>query len=181
MTMIAIGTEAPDFELPTSELEGGRPGKKLKLSDFRGKKNVVLAFYPLDFSPVCSGEMACFKDDFGQFQSAGTEVIGVSVDHAWAHAAFAKSAGIAFPLAADFEPKGAVARTYGVYEEDKGFTSRATIIVDRAGKVAYAKNHGLGTPRNNAEILAELAKLGGLARAPPAGGGRASELAPARA
>jgi mycoredoxin-dependent peroxiredoxin len=156
--MIEVGTLAPDFELPSSTEEGGRPGKKLKLSDFRGKK-VVLAFYPLDFSPVCSGEMTCFKDDLAALQSADAQVFGISVDHAWAHAAFAKAQGISFPLLADFEPKGAVASQYGVYEADKGFTSRATILIDREGKVAYVKNHGLGTPRSNAEILAELAKL----------------------
>ena len=71
---IQVGTQAPDFELPSSELENGKPGKKLKLSDYRGKKNVVLAFYPLDFSPVCSSENECFREDFSQFDSAGAQV-----------------------------------------------------------------------------------------------------------
>jgi peroxiredoxin len=157
---ISVGSEAPDFELPSSlPGDGGRPGKPVKLSDYRGKKNVVLAFYPLDFSPVCSGEMSCFREDFSKFQGADTEVLGVSVDSVWAHAAFAKAQNLAFPLLADFHPRGAAADKFGFYEADKGITSRATVIVDKHGKVAYAKNHGLGTPRNDEEILAELKKL----------------------
>ncbi len=158
--MIRVGDEVPDFELPSSlPTASGKPGKPLKLSDYRGKKAVVLALYPLDFSPVCSGEMSCFRDDFAQFQGAETEVIGVSVDSAWCHAAFADKMGFTFPLVADFQPRGAFARQLGLFEEDKGFTSRATVIVDRAGKAAYVKNHGLGTPRDNAEILAALREV----------------------
>ena len=158
--MIEPGTEAPDFELASNlSKDDGKPGKKVKLSDYRGKKAVVLAFYPLDFSPVCSGEMTCFKDDLGKLDGAGAQMLGISVDSHWAHLAFAKERGLEFPLLADFEPKGAVARQYGVYEEKIGFTGRATIIVDKAGKVAWAKNHGIGTARDDAEILAELAKL----------------------
>lgn len=159
--MINVGDEAPDFELPSSlPKDDGKPGKPVKLSDFRGKKNVVLAFYPLDFSPVCSGEMACFREDFSQFQSTDTEVFGVSVDHVWAHMAFAKQQGLSFALLADFQPRGKVADSFGLFEADKGFTSRATVVVDKQGKVAYAVNHGLGTPRNDAEILAALKNLG---------------------
>jgi mycoredoxin-dependent peroxiredoxin len=159
--MIQIGQEAPDFELPSSVAkEDGRPGKPVKLSDYRGQKNVVLAFYPLDFSPVCSGEMNCLREDFSSFRSADTEVLGVSVDSVWTHSAFARQLGLEFPLLADFHPRGRVAATFGLYEEDKGITSRATVIIDKQGKVAYASNHGLGTPRNDAEILAELKKLG---------------------
>src|SRR5437868_4580328 len=105
---IAIGADAPDFELPSSELEGERPGKKIKLSDFRGKKSVVLAFYPLDFSPVCSKEHQCFYDDFAAFETAGAQILGISVDSAWTHLAFAKKLGITYPLLADFHPKGEV-------------------------------------------------------------------------
>lgn len=159
--MIEVGAMAPDFELPSSELTPeGKPGKKIKLSDYRGKKSVVLAFYPLDFSPVCSGEHGCFKDDIGALEGAGAEVIGVSVDSAWTHLAFKKSLGISYPLVADFHPKGAVAATYGLYEADKGFTSRATVVVDKQGKVTYAENHGLGTARDNKKILAALAAAG---------------------
>ena len=91
---IQVGADAPDFELPSNEMENGRPGKKIKLSDFRGKKNVVLAFYPLDFSPTCSTENACFREDFSEFEKAGAQVLGISVDSAWAHMAFAKQMGL---------------------------------------------------------------------------------------
>jgi len=157
--MIAIGTEAPDFELPSNELTPeGRPGKKVKLSDFRGKKNVVLAFYPLDFSPTCSAEHGCFREDASQLDGAGAQVLGVSVDSHWAHHAFAKQLGIAYPLLADFHPKGAMAEQYGLYNADKGMTRRATVIVDKAGKVAYVEDHG-STQRDDAKILAALKSL----------------------
>ncbi|MCC6644415.1 MAG: redoxin domain-containing protein [Polyangiaceae bacterium] len=157
--MIAVGDAVPEFELPSSlPTSSGKPGRPLKLSDLRGKK-VVLAFYPLDFSPVCSGELSCFRDDLSQFQGVDTEVVGVSVDSAWCHAAFAEKLGLSFPLVADFQPRGGFARQLGFFEEDKGFTSRATVVVDRDGKAAYVKNHGLGTPRDNAEILAALSAL----------------------
>ena len=159
--MIDIGTMAPDFELPSSELTGdGKPGKPIKLSDFRGKKNVILAFYPLDFSPVCTGEHGCFREDISKLDAADAQVLGISVDSAWTHQAFAKSLGISYPLLADFHPKGSVADTFGLYEADKGITSRATVIVDKAGKVAWAQNHGLGTARDDNAILEALKKLG---------------------
>ena len=157
--MIAIGTEAPDFELPSSELTPeGRPGKKIRLSDFRGKKNVVLAFYPLDFSPTCSTEHACFKDDSVKLESANAQVLGLSVDSAWAHQAFAKQMGIGYPLLADFHPKGEIAAKFGLYNAERGMTKRATVIIDKAGKVAFTQEHE--GQRDDKVILAELAKLG---------------------
>lgn len=157
--MIAIGTEAPDFELPSSELTPeGRPGKKIRLSDFRGKKHVVLAFYPLDFSPTCSTEHACFKDDSVKLESASAQVLGLSVDSAWAHQAFAKQMGIGYPLLADFHPKGEIAAKFGLYNAERGMTKRATVIIDKAGKVAFTQEHE--GQRDDKVILAELAKLG---------------------
>jgi len=159
--MIDIGTEAPDFELPSSELTvEGKPGKKIKLSDFRGKKKLVLAFYPLDFSPTCSAEHGCLRDDLPKLEAADAQVLGISVDSAWTHHAFAKSMGIGYPLLADFHPKGEVAKKYGLYEAERGFTSRATVIVDKKGKVAWAQDHGLGTARDDSAILEALQKLG---------------------
>ena len=157
--MISIGTEAPDFELPSSELTPeGRPGKPVRLSDFRGKKHVVLAFYPLDFSPTCSTEHGCFKDDSVKLEAANAQVLGISVDSAWAHQAFAKQMGIGYPLLADFHPKGAVAEKFGVYNAARGFTKRATVIVDKAGNVRFTQEHE--GQRDDELILAELAKLG---------------------
>ena len=156
--MIATGTEAPDFELPSNELTPeGRPGKKIRLSDFRGKKNVVLAFYPLDFSPTCSSEHACFKDDSVKLEGANAQVLGISVDSAWAHQAFAKQMGITYPLLADFHPKGEIAAKFGLYNAERGMTKRATVIIDKAGKVAFTQEHD--GQRDDKVILAELAKL----------------------
>jgi peroxiredoxin len=156
--MIAIGAEAPDFELPSSELlPEGKPGKVIRLRDYRGKKKVVLAFYPLDFSPTCSKEHGCFKDDAVRLDGADAQVLGISVDSAWAHQAFAKQMGITYPLLADFHPKGAVAETFGLYNAARGFTARATVIIDKAGKVAWAQEHT--DQRDDQVILAELSKL----------------------
>jgi mycoredoxin-dependent peroxiredoxin len=157
---IQVGADAPDFELPSNELENGRPGKKIKLSDFRGKKNVVLAFYPLDFSPTCSTENQCFREDFSAFESANSQVLGISVDSVWAHMAFAKQMGLKYPLLADFQPRGEVASKYGLFLADKGITARATVIVDKKGKVAWVKQEEIPQARDNKTILAELAKLG---------------------
>lgn len=155
--MIRVGDEVPDFELPSSlPTASGKPGAPLRLGAYRGDKAVVLAFYPLDFSPVCSGELSCFRDDLSQFQRVDALVIGVSVDSAWCHAAFAEKLGVTFPLVADFQPRGAFAKQLGLFDEDRGFTRRATVVVDRDGKAAYVKDHGLGTPRDDAEILAVL-------------------------
>ena len=157
---IQAGAQAPDFELPSNELENGRPGKKIKLSDFRGKKNVVLAFYPLDFSPVCSGEHACFVEDLSEIEKANAQVLGISVDSVWAHLAFAKQLKLSYPLLADFQPRGDVAAKYGLYLADKGITGRATVIVDKNGKVAWVKEQEIPQARDNTQILQELRKLG---------------------
>jgi mycoredoxin-dependent peroxiredoxin len=140
---IAIHQPAPDFELPSNEAENERPGKKYKLSALRGKP-VVLAFYPLDFSPVCTNENTCFRDDLKQFGALGAQVLGISVDSAWTHAAFAKSL-------ADFHPKGAVAKAYGLYMEERGIAKRATVVVDKTGKVSWVKEHE--GQRDNKELL----------------------------
>jgi mycoredoxin-dependent peroxiredoxin len=157
---IQVGAQAPDFELPSNELENGRPGKKIKLSDYKGKKNVVLAFYPLDFSPVCSTEHACFVEDFSELEKSGAQVLGISVDSAWAHAAFAKQLHLQYPLLADFQPRGAVAEKYGLYLADKGITARATVVIDKAGKVAWFKQQEIPEARDNKVILEQLRKLG---------------------
>jgi peroxiredoxin len=158
---IQIGTDAPDFDLPSSEPTDKAPsGRKIKLSDYRGKKNVVLAFYPLDFSSVCSGEMACFKTDLPKFDGANAQILGISVDSHHAHREFKKQLGLDYPLLADFHPKGAVAQSYGLYKGDLGITARATVIVDKQGKVAWVKEEELGKPRSDEELLGVLKRLG---------------------
>ncbi len=157
---IAVGTKAPDFSLPSSELDNGRPGKVVSLGEFLGKRNVVLAFYPLDFSPTCTGEHGCFKDDFGAFAGLDAQVLGVSVDSAWCHLAFKKSLGIDYPLLADFHPRGKVAESYGFYHADKGITGRGTVIVSKTGTVAFVEENPLGEARSNAKLLEALKALG---------------------
>jgi len=116
---IAVGQPAPDFTLKDQSQ------KEIKLSDFAGKRNVVLIFYPLDFSPICTNEHACFVNDMKQFEKLDAQVLGLSVDSVWAHKAFAEKMGISYPLLADFHPKGAVADKFGMYLSEKGITGRA--------------------------------------------------------
>lgn len=146
---IEVGQKAPEFTLKDQSQ------KEVSLKDFRGK-NVVLAFYPLDFSPVCSKEHACFLDDFKQFEGLNAQVLGLSVDSAWAHKAFAEKLGISYPLLADFHPKGAVAGKFGLYLEDKGITNRATVIIDKEGIVRYVKVYDIPQQRDNKELVQAL-------------------------
>jgi peroxiredoxin len=134
---IAVGQPAPDFILKDQNQ------KEVKLSDFAGKRNVVLIFYPLDFSPICTNEHACFVNDMKQFEKLDAQVLGLSVDSVWAHRAFAEKMGISYPLLADFHPKGAVADRFGMYLADKGITGRAIAIINKAGKVAWLKNYDI--------------------------------------
>jgi len=149
---IKVGEKAPEFSLK------GQDDKEYKLSDLKGQ-NVVLAFYPLDFSPVCSKEHACFRDDLKQFESLNARVFGISVDSVWAHKAFAEKLGLKYPLLADFEPKGSVARKFGLYLEDKGITSRATVVIDKQGIVRHVAVHDIPEQRSNTAIVEALKKI----------------------
>ena len=149
---IAVGQTAPDFTLT----DQGQ--KDVRLSDLRGK-NVVLAFYPLDWSPVCSKEHACFANDLPTFEGVNAQVLGISVDSVWSHKAFAEKMGIHYPLLADFQPKGAVSSQFGLYLADKGITNRATVIVDKQGVVRYVQVYEILSQRNNDDLVAELKKL----------------------
>src|ERR1700752_5480874 len=138
---IAVGQKAPEFTLQDQNK------KDVKLSDFAGKKRVVLVFYPLDWSPVCTNEHACFVNDMKKFETLDAEVLGVSVDSVWSHKAFADKMGIKYSLLADFHPRGAMSEKYGVYLAHKGITGRAIAIVNKAGKVAWFKNYDIsGVP-----------------------------------
>jgi peroxiredoxin len=149
----SVGTAAPDFTLKDQNQ------KDVKLSDFRGKKNVVMVFYPLDWSPVCTNEHVCFVNDMKRFEQLDAQVLGLSVDSVWSHKAFAEKMGIHYPLLADFQPRGAVADKFGVYLADKGITGRAITIVDRSGKVAWFKNYDIPTVPDLGEVSEVLAKL----------------------
>jgi peroxiredoxin len=150
---ISVGAAAPEFSLKDQNQ------KDVKLSDFRGKKNVVIVFYPLDWSPVCTNEHACFVNDIKRFEQLDAQVLGVSVDSSWSHKAFAEKMGIQYPLLADFQPRGAMAEKFGVYLADKGITGRAIAIVDRGGKLAWFKNYDIPSLPDLKEVSEALAKL----------------------
>ena len=150
---IAVGQTAPDFMLLNQEK------KEVKLSDFAGKKNVVLVWYLLDWSPTCTNEHVCFVNDMKAFETLDAEVLGVSVDSAWSHKAFAEKMGIKYSLLADFHPRGAMSEKYGVYLADKGITGRAIAIVNKAGKVAWFKNYDIPVVPDLREVAAALGQV----------------------
>lgn len=128
--MLAIGTRAPDFELYST------PDQKLRLSELRGKK-VILAFYPADWSPVCGDQMTLYNEMIRFFSEHNAQVVGISVDGKWCHSAFSEDHKFHFPLLADFEPKGATARLYEVYDEKQGESQRALYILDEEGIIRW--------------------------------------------
>jgi peroxiredoxin len=148
---IAVGQPAPEFTLKDQNQ------KDVKLADFAGKRNVVLIFYPLDFSPVCTNEHVCLVNDMKQFEKLDAQVLGLSVDSVWAHKAFAEKMGITYPLLADFHPRGAVAEKFGVYLADKGITGRAVAIINKAGKIAWFKNYDIPVLPDMKEVQQALA------------------------
>jgi len=150
---IAVGQAAPDFTLKDQSM------KEVKLADFKGKKNVVLVFYPLDWSPTCTNEHACFVNEMKQFETLDAQVLGVSVDSTWSHKAYAEKMGIKYPLLADFQPRGAMAEKYGVFMPDKGITGRAIAIVNKAGNVAWFKNYDIPVVPDLKEVAAALAQV----------------------
>lgn len=150
---LAVGSAAPDFTLKDQNQ------KEIKLSDFSGKKNVVLIFYPLDWSPVCTNEHACVVNDMKNFDSLDAEVLGVSVDSVWSHKAYAEKMGIKYSLLADFHPKGAMSEKYGVYLPEKGITGRSIIIVNKQGKVAWAKDYDIPVVPDIKEVAAALGQV----------------------
>jgi peroxiredoxin len=129
--ILPAGTTAPDFSLHVT------PDQKLSLSELRGKP-VILAFYPADWSPVCGDQMALYNEILPEFQKFGAVLVGISVDGVWCHEAFAKDRHLRFPLAADFEPKGEVAKSYDAYRAEDGVTERALFVIDRNGVIAWS-------------------------------------------
>ena len=125
------GTPAPDFTLASSSLT------KMSLADFRGQP-LIIAFYPGDFSPVCGDQIALYNEVYPEFEQYRAQIIGISVDSKWCHAAFAKQKNLRFPLLADFEPKGEVARRYGAYQSRAGTSERALFVLDENGIIAWS-------------------------------------------
>jgi len=150
---ISVGAAAPDFTLKDQNM------KDVKLSDFQGKKNVVIVFYPLDWSPVCTNEHVCFVNGMKGFEQLDAAVLGLSVDSVWSHKAFAEKMGIQYSLLADFQPRGAVADKFGVFLPEKGITGRAIAIVDRGGKIAWFKSYDIPTVPDMKEVAHEVHEL----------------------
>ena len=142
--MIEPGTPAPDFDLPDQD------GNIVKLEDLRGQ-TTVLVFYPLDFSPVCTDQLNVYQEVLGELEAAGVKLYGVSVDSAYSHKAFQERLGITIPLLADFHPKGELARKLGVYEEERGVSARALVMVgpDLVVKWSYRSPSPLEIPGVN--------------------------------
>jgi peroxiredoxin len=152
--MLTAGQEAPDFELRSHK------GGTVKLSDFRAKKNVVLAFHPLAFTPVCADQMRGYESELSQFERADAVVLGVSIDAEPAKAAWARTLEpISYDLLSDFHPHGEVAQKYGVFRQKEGFSERAIFVIDKAGKIAWSKLYAIPELPNNQDVLAELRRL----------------------
>jgi peroxiredoxin len=151
---VEVGQEAPDFEL------NDQHGTPVRLSSFRGAKNVVLVFYPLAFSGVCSSEMCAMRDEFPEVNRDDVELLTVSVDSTFTHRAWADQEHFGFGLLSDFWPHGGVAKQYGVFNEDRGISTRGTFIIDKAGVVRWKVVNPTPQARDIADYQKALAALG---------------------
>ena len=146
------GVSAPDFELKST------PDQTVSLAELRGHP-VILAFYPADWSPVCGDQMSLYNEMLHEFRRFNATLIGVSVDGVWCHAAFAKDRKLHFPLLADFEPKGAVARAYGAFRASEGVSERALFVIDKDGVIRWSYVSPIGVNPGADGILAALEAL----------------------
>jgi len=149
---LPAGTKAPDFSLHST------PDQAVSVSEFRGRP-VIIAFYPADWSPVCSDQMALYNELLGEFGRFDAELLGISVDGIWCHLAFAQDRKFHFPLLSDFEPKGGVARQYGVYRDHDGTSERALFVIDRQGVIAWSYCSPVGINPGADGILRALEAL----------------------
>jgi len=150
--ILKAGTPAPEFTLNTT------PDQRVALSDFRGQP-VVLAFYPADWSPVCGDQMTLYNEILPEFRKHNAALLGISVDGVWCHGAFAQARRLHFPLLADFEPKGAVARTYGAYRKREGVAERALFVLDGEGTIVWSYLSPIGVNPGADGILEALESL----------------------
>ena len=150
---VDVGDQAPDFELKDQH------GTPVRLSGFRGEKNVVLVFYPLAFSGVCSGELCAMRDDFPEVSGGDVELLTVSVDSTYSHRAWADAEDFNFALLSDFWPHGDVARSYGVFDENRGIATRGTFIIDKNGVVRWKVVNPIPQAREIADYQKALAAL----------------------
>lgn len=151
-SILNTGTQAPEFSLHVT------PDQKLALSELRGSP-VILAFYPADWSPVCGDQMALYNEILPEFQKLKAELLGISVDGVWCHAAFAKDRNLHFPLLSDFEPKGDIARKYGAYRAEDGVCERALFVLDREGTITWSYCSPIAVNPGADGILDALEKL----------------------
>jgi peroxiredoxin len=149
---LAVGQKAPDFALHTT------PDQRVALSSFVGRP-IVLVFYPADWSPVCGDQLALYSELRDEWQKHRAQLLGVSVDNTWCHIAYAKDRRLRFPLLSDFEPKGEVAKRYGVYEYGPGVAARALFVLDRHGVIAWNDVSPLGVNPGAEGILEALETL----------------------
>jgi len=152
MKLLNAGTAAPDFCLPTT------PDQTISLSEFRGR-NVVLVFYPADWSPVCGDQLALYNEILPMIKRHNAEILAMSVDGVWCHLAYRKDRKLRFPLVSDFEPKGAVARRYGAYRENEGVAERALFVIDDQGVIRWSYVSPIGINPGAAGILDALESL----------------------
>ena len=151
---IEIGQPAPEFSLKD------QTGEMVSLSDFRGKQSVALVFYPFTFTAVCEGELCRLRDDFSEYTDAGVQVLACSCDTPFAQKQWATQQGYQFPVLSDFWPHGAVAKAYGVFNEERGCANRGTFLIDTGGIVVDVfVSPDLGTAREKARYDEALAKL----------------------
>jgi peroxiredoxin len=151
-SILPAGTRAPDFALHAT------PDQRVSLADFRGR-TLVLVFYPADWSPVCGDQVALYNQILPEFHRLGADVVGVSVDGVWCHTAFSSARNLHFPLLADFEPKGAVARTYGAYRAGEGVAERALFVIDGDGVIRWSYLSPIGVNPGADGILEALEAL----------------------
>lgn len=152
MSMLAAGTTAPAFTLHST------PDQAVALKEFRGR-NVILAFYPADWSPVCSDQLALYNELLDEFARLNAQLLAISVDGVWSHAALARERRYHFPLLSDFEPKGEVARAYGVYDAQHGLAQRALFVIDGDGVVRWSYLSPMGVNPGAAGIVNALEAL----------------------
>jgi len=155
--LLPPGTKAPDFTLRSM------PDKSVTLSEFRGRP-VILAFYPADWSPTCGDQLALYNEVLPEFERHNAQLIGISVDGVWCHAAYAKSRNLRFPLLADFEPKGAVAKMYGTYMSSAGWSGRALFVLDGTGTIRWSYLSPIGVNPGADGVLTALESLGAAGR-----------------
>lgn len=151
-TALPPGSTAPRFKLHST------PDQTVELHEFYGQP-VVLAFYPADWSPVCGDQMALYNEILPEFKRLGAELLGISVDGTWCHSVFSQNRKLHFPLLSDFEPKGAVARSYGAYREPDGFCERALFVINPQGIVHWSHISPVGINPGAEGILAALEEL----------------------